>query len=85
MMTIVMIPYLVDTAKLELRLLGVDTVQHEVSFSVVQQPEQVTRLLDLNHVYATDVQEHRRLHEVGKRSNSNKIVPMVYNFRNILH
>lgn len=42
--------HLVDAAELELALLVRDTVQHEAPLGVVQQTEQVARLLDLHDV-----------------------------------
>lgn len=43
-------PYLVDAAELELGLFLRDAVEHEATLGVVQQPEQVAGLLDLDHI-----------------------------------
>lgn len=52
---------LVHAAQLELRLLIRNTVKHEASLRVVQQPEQVARLLNVHHI----CQRVREESEVG--------------------
>lgn len=43
--------YLGDAAKLELRLLLRHSVQDEPPLRVVEQTEEIARLLDLHHIY----------------------------------
>ena len=60
--------YLVDTAELVLALLLRDTVEHKASLRVVQQAEQVARLLDLHHVCSDT--SHHITHRRGKGAES---------------
>lgn len=46
------VAHLVHAAELELRLLRGDSVKNKVSLGVVQQTEQVARLVDLHNVCA---------------------------------
>lgn len=52
--------HFVDAAELELRLLGGNSVENKVSLRVVQQTEQVARLVNLHNVCAHTHQKKNR-------------------------